>query len=423
VPLVYPETPGVDSYKDLQPRFAATYDVFGNGKTSVHGSFSYYYATKITLANALSGLAVQPALIWGPNSSTGACTGTSCWQDLNLDGKVELNELSGTPSFSSRYNPATGQILPTGNNVDPTAQIGRTREGVVGFQHELITNLAVGVDYIYRKYDHGTGTYSLGYQPGTGQSLTNLYTGPLTWTDPQTGISAPYYVICQGCTRPGTGGTATLQSIAVTTPNYQTYNGVDFTLTKRFANRWQAASSLTWQNNPQYYPGDSNTFINPTGAVFQNGFFNTANGNSSRYLYKASGSYVFPWDITAAANYNLVDGQVRQMTITGPGQVYGGTGGNITYNTLAFQNVGTTRLPATSLLDLSAQKTFKFNGGKQSVKAMLDCFNVFNANTPANNTGTGTNAYVSNNLSLQTSNQLASILPPRIFRVGFALTF
>ena len=413
----------IQSFHNPAPRVSATYDVFGNGKTSVHGSASYYYATKITLANALSGLAVQPGLVWGPNATDGSCTGTSCWQDLNRDGKVQLNELSGTPSFSNRYNAATGQILPTGNNVDPSAKIARTREAVVGFQHEVITNLAVGVDYIYRKYDNGTATYSLGYQPGTGQSLTNLYTGPLTWTDPVTGTSAPYYVICQGCTRPGTGGTAALASIAVTTPNYQTYNGVDFTLTKRFANRWQAASSLTWQNNPQYYPADSSTFINPTGASFQNGFFNTSTSNSARYLYKASGSYVFPWDITAAANYNLVDGAIRQMTINGPGQVYGGTGGTIRYSTLAFQNVGQTRLPATSLLDLSAQKTFKFNGGKQSAKAMIDCFNVLNVNTPANNSGTGTNAYVSNNTSLQTSNQLASILPPRIFRVGFALTF
>ena len=33
-------------------------------------------------------------------------------------------------------------------------------------QHELIPNLAVGVDFIYRKYDRGTATYMIGYQPG-----------------------------------------------------------------------------------------------------------------------------------------------------------------------------------------------------------------------------------------------------------------
>jgi len=72
---------------------------------------------------------------------------------------------------------------------------------------------------------------------------------------------------------------------------------------------------------------------------------------------------------------------------------------------------------------MSANKTFKLRGGRESVRVILDCFNVLNANTPANNSGTGTNAYASDNLSLQTSKQLASILPPRIFRVGFGLTF
>ena len=57
-------------------------------------------------------------------------------------------------------------LVPAGNIVDPSAKIGRTREVIVGLQHELISNLAVGVDYIYRKYDRGTTTYTIGYQPG-----------------------------------------------------------------------------------------------------------------------------------------------------------------------------------------------------------------------------------------------------------------
>ena len=70
-------------------------------------------------------------------------------------------------------------------------------------QHELISNLAIGVDYIYRNYDAGTATYTQGYQPGApGYPLSQIYSGPLTHTDPVTGLSAPYYVICQGCARP-----------------------------------------------------------------------------------------------------------------------------------------------------------------------------------------------------------------------------
>src|SRR5262249_61854161 len=165
-----------------------------------------------------------------------------------------------------------------------------------------ITNLALGVDFIYRKYDHGTTTYSLGYQPGSGNSLSNLYAGPLSYTDPITGLSAPYFVICTNCVVP-----SGLASIAVTNPNYQQYYGVDFSVTKRFSNRWQASSALTWQKNPQQYPTTSNNCINPTGCSFINGFTNTSSSNSAPYLYKASGSYVFPYDISVAANYNLVD--------------------------------------------------------------------------------------------------------------------
>ena len=69
-----------------------------------------------------------------------------------------------------------GVLLPAGNIVDQSAQIGRTREAIVGMQHELIANLAVGVDFIYRKYDRGTTTYTIGYQPGgPNGSLSAIY--------------------------------------------------------------------------------------------------------------------------------------------------------------------------------------------------------------------------------------------------------
>jgi hypothetical protein len=50
-PLIYPETPGVDSYKDLQPRLAATYDVFGNGKTALKANIGKYLEATITASN------------------------------------------------------------------------------------------------------------------------------------------------------------------------------------------------------------------------------------------------------------------------------------------------------------------------------------------------------------------------------------
>ena len=172
----------IQSFGNWSPRLSATYDLFGNGKTQVHASGSYYYDTKITLANALSGIFTQTTLTWGSNQSNGLCSttaGASCWTDANHDGIVQANELMGTPTASSaRFNLNTGVLAPAGNIVDPTAKIGRTREAIVGMQHELIPNLAVGVDYIYRKYDRGTTTYTIGYQPGAPGTRCRRSTSP-----------------------------------------------------------------------------------------------------------------------------------------------------------------------------------------------------------------------------------------------------
>ena len=82
----------IQSFGNWSPRLSATYDLFGNGKTSVHASGSYYYATKITLADSLDGLFTQTALTWGPNLSSGACSttaGAPCWNDANGDQLVQ----------------------------------------------------------------------------------------------------------------------------------------------------------------------------------------------------------------------------------------------------------------------------------------------------------------------------------------------
>lgn len=41
-PIVFPETSGVDSYKDLTPRFGAAYDVLGDGRTALKMSLGRY---------------------------------------------------------------------------------------------------------------------------------------------------------------------------------------------------------------------------------------------------------------------------------------------------------------------------------------------------------------------------------------------
>jgi len=113
---------------------------------------------------------------------------------------VQGNELSGVPTSSnSRFDINTGVMRPAGNAIDESTKIARTREVTVGTSHELIANLAVGVDYIYRRYDRGTASYTVGYQPGAAKyPISNLYTGPLTHSDVASGKRGQPHVICTG---------------------------------------------------------------------------------------------------------------------------------------------------------------------------------------------------------------------------------
>lgn len=400
-------------FSNVAPRVSLTYDLFGNGKTALKAGGSYYYKTRESQANNLGGLFTVTSLTFGSNANSGACTGTSCWTDTNMDGIVQGNELTGTPTSSStRFNTTTGILAPAGNAIAPSTKISRTREAVVGIQHELVPNLAIGVDYIYRKYDRGLATYTVGYEPGApGYPLSQIYTGPLTFTDPVSGKTGEYYVVKQGAMRP-----SGLGSITVTNPNYQVYNGVDITVTKRYSNKWQLNGALTIQNNPQYFPEGSADLVNPTGGVYRNGVSTIA-----KYVLKLSGSYELPWGIMAAGNLNMFQGGTRTLTIDGPGNVYGGVNAagaatTISYSTLEFQSRDAFRFGDTKMLDLGFQKALSLGGGERyKVKVMLDLFNVFNVSE--------IQGYSSNNVSLTSATAPSSIIPPRVVRVGVRATF
>jgi hypothetical protein len=400
----------IQPFGNLSPRMSLTYDLKGDGKTALRASGSYYYATRITLANELGALFTVTSLTFGPNAGTGLCTGASCWNDSNRDTIVQANELTGIPTSSNaRFDSATGVMRPAGNAVDESAKIARTREFTVGATHELISNLAVGVDYIYRKYDNGTINYTVGYQPGASKfPLSSIYTGPIPYTDSVSGQTGNYYTVCATCVRPSGLGT-----IAMTNPNYQVYQGVDFTINKRYSQKWQMNMALTVQKRNDYTV--TGGYVDPQNLEYSNGL-----NVGARYIFKLNGSYDLPWGVTSSMNFNMNDGDVRTMIINGPGNVQGGlssTGAATTISraTIQFQPANTTRYVRVALLDLSLQKTFSFRAGQNRLKVTVDGFNMLNS--------AEVRSYSSNNLSLTTSSRVSGIVPPRVFRFGVQINF
>jgi hypothetical protein len=103
MPIVFPETRGVDSYKDLTPRFGAVYDLFGTGRT----------ALKLALGKYLEGASFSGN--YGiTNPSTRMPTTT---------------QLSGPPGVTRAWTDANSNFVPDCDLLDPAAQDLRTGGG------------------------------------------------------------------------------------------------------------------------------------------------------------------------------------------------------------------------------------------------------------------------------------------------------
>ncbi len=150
----FPETQGVDSYKDLTPRGGAAYDVFGNGKTSAKLSFGRYLEAA---QNAGLFTASRP-------TSRVSTSATRTWTDANGNFVTDCNLLnnasqdlrsSGGDFCGSVANTSFGQSV-FSTTQDPALFNGwgvRSGDWQIGasVQQQLLTRMSVEVGY-YRRW-------------------------------------------------------------------------------------------------------------------------------------------------------------------------------------------------------------------------------------------------------------------------------
>ena len=182
-----------------------------------------------------------------------------------------------------------------------------------------------------------------------------------------------------------------------------TYNGVEFTATKRMANRWQMIGGFTiGQDKGVYDSGLNDDFNNPNANINRQ---NAIIGMDSTYVVKLIGTYVFPRDVTFSTNFRYFTGQPVQKLNTVTGLTQG------TVSVLA-EPVGTTRLDNVALWDARGSKIFRFGRGRE-LEAMVDVFNLLNRDAKT---------IINNNVGPLFGNPIA-ILPPRVARLGVRFAF
>jgi len=182
---------------------------------------------------------------------------------------------------------------------------------------------------------------------------------------------------------------------------YETsYQGLELSLTKRYANKWQFMGSITY--------GKSNVRL-PITAVDDpnNREFNddVVTSTDVPIIIKLSGSYDLPGGFYIGAFFNYRRGYPAQRYFLyedlNQGDVY-----------VAAEKFGESRYPDLTLFDLRLSKIFNLKRyGKFEI--MIDGFNIFNAHTPLS----------WDNESWEGYKQVTEILAPRIFRLGVKWNF
>ena len=383
-PREFTEIRNVIHWTSVAPRISLAYNLFGSGKTvlkAAAGRYNYQVATGT------------------PNSVNRNFTSsiTYNWNDVNGDLQFTPNELGSLLSRS-------------GANItsfDPGIKRPHTDEFLVGLDHELMPGLKLTGVYTYRRERDLYGNVNVGVPFGTYRPVTRADLGAdgLAGTSDDGAIT----VFDQD---PATRGQDRIL-ITNSTDLNQRYQGGEITATKRFTKGWQLLTGYTY----------SQTVVNAVDISNPNGLINSRGPTlyDRPHTFKTTGSYTLPHAVSVSANVRIQSGKALARTAT-----YALTQGNVTVNVAP---PGTDRLDALKTVDARLSKVFSLGNGR-GVEAMIDGYNLFNANTTwdartltgrlnVREGGVPTGALINQQQYLSP----LSILPPRILRLGLTLKF
>jgi hypothetical protein len=312
---------------------------------------------------------------------------------LNGDRFVQRGELDlqRLLFFSPNYDPANPASVSTSVSIDPNLANDRTAEFIAGLDHELLPNTAVGVRYIWRRYDRLDWSPRIGLSSGDFVPVTRSFNCGNATCD-QRSYVVTYYEL-----------PFTIPAAAVFTNRdfHRSHHGWEFIARRRFVGRWMFNGSIALNDTRQYL----NEFQDPTNVEMLSGAQD--NELNSRWMAKFSGMYALPGGARIAGFLNARQGYPFERTIRSPVRA-----GALNRVNVFIDRYGDARFENLVTLDLRVEKAFAMRGVRAT--ASVDVFNVGNASTVLRREGIQ---------NLATANAVTEILAPRIARLGVRLAF
>jgi hypothetical protein len=333
-------------FKDkLAPRIGAAYDLKGDGKWKVFGSWGIFYDIfKLEL----------------PQGSFGGQKWIEYYYTMETPDWTSLVPSGCPPACPGTFIRSTNFRLPSlgADSLEPNLKPMRSQEFTTGIDHELNATMAASVHYVHKQLDRAVED-----------------TGFLTPAGDEG------YVIAN----PSEG----LTSLAFTNPNIpmpkpkRQYDSLEFALDKRFANNWSLRAAYLWSRLHGNYSGlsqsDENGRADPNvGRSYDYpAMMFTGNGDPSYgplatdrpNQFKAQAIYQFNFGTSVGVNEYLSSGLpvTRELGILPPS--------NYPNQYLGRGSDGRTDM--FNQTDLFLQHSFKLGGGRR-LEANFTVFNLLN---------------------------------------------
>ena len=403
--IVFPAEDGPLNLKDIQPRFGASYDVFGNGRTAAKVFLGRYVTTTNT---------VDEWLFYSPAGNGHFVTQTNRpWTDANGDftPDCDLLNVAANGECGAMQNPNFGRgIDPL--TIDPDTTNGWNKREyswdlTAGVTQEILPRVSVEVNYIRRTWGNLKTTVNRALTPADFDSF--VYNVP---SDPRLPDGGGYALTFLDV-KPGKFGQ--LDNFQTFTKNlggsYNNYNGVDFTVNARLRNVTIQGGTSTGNviedecgvvaQHPEIYisglgwGGTLDFFkqFNPSIGQWPQAFCHRESGWKTNL--KGLASYTVPGiDVLLSATWKSVPFPGNNF----PSVTSQSLGAQVLAVPIAQTNLGrplSSGLPIEFLnivepgtlygerlnqADLRLGKNLRY--GRTRTLVALDIFNVFNSNTP-----------------------------------------
>jgi len=380
----------VATFNNTVPRFSFVYDLFGNTKTAVKGSWGRFAENTGTDMASL----VNPV-------------STKTYR-YEWDGALPITPLVVA---RSRLISVMGQTSISA--IDPHLKNAFSEQFTAGIEHEIVPNFAV------------TGMFVRNFSRDAIDVLNRAY--------PQS-VYVPVNAIDNG--PDGVVGTPDDRRVVIWDRNVNAreadnlltnfgggpnWSSFEINATKRLSNRWQLITGFEWDKTNTAPPHD----IDPNQLLWEGDAHYTSWG------FKVLGTYELPRGVQLSGTYESQKGAPYARTVqfsSTSGNMFNPDGSTRTTmlnrgsTTITMEPNGSYFMPTVRLLNLRAEKNFRITE-HQSITGMFDLFNPFNANTVIGVETLSNTVVDRNGNTVPRFNRATTILNPMIFRLGARYRF